>query len=305
MMTDGSNRLAGAACMVGSACCFTLVGVLVKLAGDLVGVWQLSLYRALVGIAIMAALAAAFKVSLKGSDLKVLLIRGFTGSVGFLSIVVALRSIPLAEVMVLFYLFPAFAALFSPWLNRERLPRSRWPFLGLAFAGTSVILGVGGGIELGLGHVCALITAVMAGLSTALVRRLTGEHSPYAIFFYFCLVAAAVSMGPLLLGDEPLAPGGAGLAFLLAVGVAACIGQVLMNMGFNHLPAAEGGVVLMSQVVIAAALGVALFGEPLTGRLIIGGAMVLLAGAFLNRAARKRSAVRGRAPKPPTPGPGG
>ncbi|BEQ14741.1 DMT family transporter [Desulfoferula mesophila] len=286
----GNKRLAGAVCMVGSAFFFALVGVGVKLAGSQVGIWQISFYRALVGIVLMAAVALVYKVPLVGPDLKLLSLRGLSGTFGFLSMMMALRQIPLAEVMVLFYMFPAFAALFSPWLNDERLAPRDWLFLALAFAGTLVILFRGGGIQLCLGHIYALITAVLAGLNTSLVRRLSSRHSPYAIYFFFCLAAAVVSIWPLAIGSEPVLSSGIGMLYLVGIGVVATFGQVLMNQGFFHLPAAEGGVVLMSQVVIAAAWGVVMFGEPISWRLVVGGCMIMLGGAFLNRSSRKRSA---------------
>ncbi len=285
-----NKRLMGSACMVGSAFFFALVGVGVKMAGTEVGVWQISFYRALVGIALMMAMAAVFKAPLLGPNLKLLSLRGLSGTLGFLSMVVALRQISLAEVMVLFYMFPAFAALFSPWLNDERLAPGDWLFLGLAFAGTVVILFHGGGIHLKLGHFCALATAVLAGLNTSLVRRLSSQHSPYAIYFFFCLAAAVFSIWPLAFGGESLLPTAKGMMYLAAIGVAATLGQVLMNQGFFHLPAAEGGVVLMSQVIIAAAWGVLVFNEPLTWRLVAGGVMIMLGGAFLNRSSRLRAA---------------
>ena len=286
---QGNKRLAGAVCMVGSAFSLALMGVGVKLAGDQVGIWQISFYRALVGIVLMVAVALVYKAPLVGPDLKLLSLRGLSGTFSFLSMVVALRQIPLAEVMVLFYMFPAFAALFSPWLNDERLAPGDWIFLALAFAGTVVILFHGGGIHLRLGHFCALTTAVLSGLNTSLVRRLSSRHSPYAIYFFFCLAAAVVSIWPLAMGSEPLLPSGVGMLYLAGIGVVATFGQVLMNQGFFHLPAAEGGVVLMSQVVIAAAWGVVMFGEPLSWRLVVGGCMIMLGGAFLNRSSRKRS----------------
>lgn len=265
------------------------MGVGVKLAGDEVGIWQISFYRALIGILLMLGLAGSFKISLLGPSLKLLVIRGLSGTLGFLAMIVALRDVPLAEVMVLFYLFPAFAALFSPWINNERVPGRDWLFIGLAFSGTLVILGIGRGLELRLGHLCALATSMLAGLNTALVRRLSGQHNPYCIYFFFCLAAAAVSIWPLALGSESLLPSASGLLYLLGIGVVATFGQVLMNQGFYFLPAAEGGVVLMSQVVIAAVWGVLFFAEPLTWRLILGGGLIMAGGACLNQSARRRA----------------
>jgi len=207
----------------------------------------------------------------------------------------ALRGIPIAEVMVLFYLFPAFAAILSPWISKESFPPANWLFIGLAFGGTFVVISPGGGVHPGMGHLYALITALLAGVNTALVRRLSADHSPYCIFFFFCLAALAVSFLPLAAGVEPLVPSWAGLGWLAAIGAAATVAQLMMNQGFVFLPAAEGGVILMSQVVIAALWGVLLFDEPLTWRLVIGGGLILLGGLGINRAAaarRKRAAVK-------------
>jgi drug/metabolite transporter (DMT)-like permease len=286
---SANNNLTGAVCMLLSAFFFALVGVFIKLAGPAVGVWQISFYRALVGILLMLGLSGCLRVAILGPNLRLLIIRGLSGTIGFLSMILALRQIPLAEVMVLFFLFPAFAALFSPWVNDERVARQDWLLIGLAFAGTLVILLPDGGLHLRLGHLCALVTSVLAGLNTALVRRLAGQHSPYCIYFFFCLAAAAVSIWPLALGAEPLIPSGTGLMYLAAIGVAATIGQVLMNQGFYHLPATEGGVVLMSQIIIAAAWGVLFFGEPLTWRLILGGGLIMAGGAGLGRRAKAKA----------------
>ena len=279
--------------MLVSAFFFALVGVGIKLAGTQVGVWQISFYRAVVGIILMLAMAAGFKKSLVGPNIRLLSLRGLSGTMGFLAMIMALRQIPLAEVMVLFYLFPCFAALFSPWVNQERVPKGDWLFIALAFAGTLVVMGPGGGVVLKMGHLFALFVSVMAGLNTSLVRRLSSQHSPYAIYLFFCLAAAVVSFWPLAAGVESLIPSGMGAVYLAGIGIVATIGQVLMNQGFFYLPATEGGVVLMSQVVIAAAWGVVFFGEPLTWRLGLGGGLIMVGGAFLNRANRRREARDG------------
>ena len=286
-MFKNNKRLTGAAIMVTSAFFFALVGVVIKLAGNEVGVWQVSFYRAIVGIFLMLILARTAKISLAGPNKKLLILRGLSGTVGFLAMIVAVREISLAEVMVLFYLFPAFSAIMSPWINNERLAPSSWAFLALAFGGTVLIIAPGGDIELKFGHLCGLITALTMGLNTALVRRLSGQHSPYAIYFFYCLTAAVFSFWPLAFSEESIIPSAMGLLYLAGIGLTSTLGQVLMNQGFTHMPAAEGGVLLMSQVVIASSWGVLFFGEPLSWRLVLGGVMIMVGGTFLNRASHK------------------
>lgn len=295
MKLNGNKRLIGASYMVVSAFFFALVGVVVKLGGGQIGVWQISFYRAIVGIVILLGLTGLFKVRLLGPSLKLLIFRGVSGTVGFLCMITALRQISLAEVMVLFYLFPAFSALFSPWVNNERVPARDWGLIGLSFLGTIIILNPVTGFSPKLGHLCALITATLAGLNTAMVRRLSGQHSPYCIYFFFCLAAAVVSFWPLAAGAESLIPSWSGMVYLVLIGVTATVGQLTMNQGFYYLPVTEGGVLLMSQVVIAASWGVLFFGEPLTWRLILGGTLILAGGAFLSRAASRRQTAISRA----------
>ena len=287
-MAIKNQSLAGSVCMLVSATFFALIGVVVKMAGPQLDLWQISFYRAFIGILLMLALRAAFKIKLTGPNKKLLTMRGVTGTLGFLSLVAAMQLISLAEAMVLFFLFPVFAAVLSSWINNERLSPAQWPFLGTALLGTSLVVWPGGGFHPGLGHLLALASALFAGVNTALVRKLSGEHNAYTIYFFFCLVAASTCFFPLAFGDAPILPLDINLVYLVAIGLTATVGQVAMNQGFYYLPAAEGGVLLMSQVVIAGGCGVLFFNEPLTWRLLIGGTLIMLGGAFLNRTGRKK-----------------
>ena len=288
-MAMANQRFAGVACMLVSSFFFAVIGAVIKMAGPKLGVWQISFYRAVIGILLMLVMTTVFKVRLMGPNKKLLTMRGVTGTAGFLCLVAAMQLISLAEAMVLFFLFPVFAALLSSWINNERLVPAQWPFLVTALLGTTLVIWPGSGFHPSLGHFFALASAVFAGVNTALVRKLAGGHGPYTIYFFFCLVAVFTSIWPLAMGSETLLPLDGSLWYLLAIGVAATVGQVLMNQGFYFLPAAEGGVVLMSQVIIAGSFGVIFFDEPLTWRLAVGGTLIMAGGAFLNRFAVKRA----------------
>lgn len=276
------NRPAGLAFLFLSALGLSLMSLFIKLSGGALTVWQIGFFRALFGILAMIGAAFAFKVSLDGPERRILVLRGFTGTAGFLSFVYALHHLPLAQATLLFYLFPVFAALVSPLINQERAGRREWLMIGLAFSGTVLVLGPEAiSLELGRGHLFACLAAFFGGLNISFVRRLSAGHSAYAIYFYFSLVAAAVSAGPALAGQGGGWPSLAGLGLVLLIGLAATVGQLAMNFGFFHLSAPEGGVILMSQVPLAAVMGALFFGEGIGWSFVAGAVLILAGGAGL------------------------
>jgi drug/metabolite transporter (DMT)-like permease len=70
------------------------------------------------------------------------------------------------------------------------------------------------------------------------------------------------------------------LAFLLL------IGQVLMNHGFKYCKAAEGSLILMSEIVFAGLAGVLLFKDSITYNFIVGGFLIIGSGVGLNLISR-------------------
>jgi drug/metabolite transporter (DMT)-like permease len=70
------------------------------------------------------------------------------------------------------------------------------------------------------------------------------------------------------------------VAFLLL------IGQLLMNHGFKYCKAAEGSLILMSEIVFAGVAGVLLFKDPVTYHFIVGGFLIIGSGVGLNLISR-------------------
>ncbi len=113
------------------------------------------------------------------------------------------------------------------------------------------------------------------GLVAVVIRQLRKTDSVGAIYFSqsaFGLIFVAV---PAHLNPEPLALGVWGL--LLAVGIFASAGQILMNLGYTYLPAAEGSLIGLLTPVFNIASGVILFHENLGTLGWLGCAMVLVA----------------------------
>ena len=235
----------------------------------------------------MIVLRLALEVSIDGPNRPVLLIRGLSGAICFLAMVAAMQLLHIGMAMALFFLFPVFAALLSPWINKEPVNRVQWSYILISVSGTCLLLWPQSApLKLSWGQALALAAALFAGLNISLVRRLSSNHSAFCIYFYVALVSIAVSFVPALQRSQMSVPPLYAFILLLAIGILGTAAQLSLNYGFVHLQATEGSLVLMSQVPISVILGLVFFKETISGFFVAGAALILLGGWGVSRAVR-------------------
>jgi drug/metabolite transporter (DMT)-like permease len=255
-----------------------------KLAGTHLSVWQIGVGRFALGLLVVPIIVKVLGLSLWGQQRFLLTLRGLCGSVAFLLLVAAFQRIPLSLAMVLFYLYPAFTALLSPWVTGEPTPKIAWPFIGVAFMGTCLILWpheASGALN--WGHLFAVIASVLCALTLLLVRRLGRDNNIYTLFFYLCLTGTIAGLGPLLIQDSPLLPQqAAAWVGLFAVAVFSIGAQLSINQALIRIPAPKVSVMMTAEVPLVAGFGVLYLGEPLGWRLIVGALLIFSCGIGLN-----------------------
>ena len=176
--------IAGPLLMLSAALLFTLLNVTIKSLPPSFRVWDIGFYRFFGGLVMILIIFGRYGNPFRANDVRLLVIRGCTGSVAFVCLVTALRMLPISTAMVLFYAFPAFSALFSFFLYRETLSKVHL----LCIAG--VMIGVGvlfdfqmeGGL---LGQIMAIIGAAFAGLTVTLIRELRQKKRLRGDLFVF------------------------------------------------------------------------------------------------------------------------
>jgi drug/metabolite transporter (DMT)-like permease len=209
------------------------------------------------------------------------------------------------RVVLLFYLMPVWSALLArAWLG-ERVDARGWLRIAVALLGALLILrpdAAAGGSAVGLADLLGLLGGMSFAANNVLLRRYAGEPAEAraaAMFAGGALLAASVALlaatplGAAAAVPLPLAVDGhvwLGAA-LLALWFLA--GNLALQYGATRLAAQVTALVMLSEVVFAAASAVLVGRETLSLPTLWGGALILSAAA---------SAAWGRATAaPPTP----
>jgi drug/metabolite transporter, DME family len=179
------------------------------------------------------------------------------------------------------------------WALHGRRPPARWAAAtALASAGVALLALAGGGdagiSPLGVG-LAVLAGGSYAAYTLASKRLLDDGHAPEAVMAALFGLGAVV-LAPVLVLSGPgwLATGG-GLALVLFLGVVpTAIAYVLFARGLRSLDASEAATITLAEPVTAAALGVFVLGERVTGGGAIGAVLVLGALVLLARRAGER-----------------
>jgi drug/metabolite transporter (DMT)-like permease len=225
----------------------------------------------------------------RGFNIRLLVIRGCTGSAAFICLVTAIRLLPVSTALVIFYSFPVFSAFFSFLIYGERIGRYE------IACTLGVLIGVGilfdfqlaGGL---LGQAVALLGGIFAGLTVTLIRSLRVNNGPVIIYLYFCTMGTLVTLPKFAL--QPVWPA-TPMEWVMIIGIifSSATAQLLMNQGFFYCRGWEGGVFMSSEVVFTAVVGIVFLGDPAAWRFWAGGLMILASGIAINRLRTNRSSA--------------
>jgi drug/metabolite transporter (DMT)-like permease len=265
---------------------FAVLDGLIKLLGPGFSVWDISFYRFGVGLAVLLAVSDWRRNPFRGHNPRLLVVRGVTGSIAFFCLVVAIQLVPISTAMVLFFSYPAFSALLSPWIFGERISMGESLSVLAALVGVAILFDfrLKGAL---MGHAMAFLGAVSAGLAVATVKKLRETNGSIIIYLYFCLFGFAMSLPQFV--HAPRIPRASGEWFMLGgIVCSSILGQLLMNEGLPYCKSWEGGVFLMAEVVLTSILGIVFLGEPATWRFWVGGILIFGSAITLNL---KRSAT--------------
>ncbi len=269
----------GARYMFGSALGFSVMSLLVKLAGQRLPSQELVLARAVVTLAISWFMIKHAGLNPWGTQRKMLVLRGLLGFGGLSCFYYAITSMPLAEATVIQYMHPAFTTLLALVFLREHVGRALGMSLALGFAGVILVAKpefIFGGGEQAIDEFAvgvALLGALLSAAAYTVVRKLSKLEDPLVIIFYFPFIAVPLSIPPLI--PVALWPTPFEWLLLIAIGVVTQASQICLTRGLKLLPAGRATAIGTMQILFASLMGVSFFGEIPDVLSVVGGLLIL------------------------------
>lgn len=268
--------------MAASAFFFSLMTLLVKIAGAELSTMQIVLVRSGIVAVLAGGTAIGRGRDLRGNERGLLLVRGVVGFAALSSYYYGLVHLPLAEATVIHYTNPVFTTVIAALLLSERL-RSRDALATLGGL-VGVVLVARPGILFGAGAsslptvpvLASLAGAVLSGAAYVTVRRLRREATTVIVFWF----AAVSFLGalPFAIRDW-VAPDLDTWAVLIGIGITTHLGQLSVTSGLQREPAGRAMTVGYLQILFAAAWGVLVF-EEIPGRWSVMGGLVIVASTL-------------------------
>jgi drug/metabolite transporter (DMT)-like permease len=192
------------------------------------------------------------------------------------------------RVILLFYLMPVWAVLLARLLLKEPITAPAVLRILLALSGAGLVLTPeGGGLPLpsGLADWLGLIGGISFAVNNVTLRRaasLPSDGRALAMFLGGFLIPAAVAAGLTSAStiDLPTSFHRDTLVLVIGLGIVMLAANSALQYGAVRLPVNVTAVIMLTEVAFAALSSVLIDGTVLTGRMVAGGALILMASAF-------------------------
>ncbi|WP_171236049.1 DMT family transporter [Ruegeria sp. HKCCA6837] len=280
-MTQKNNVGAGIALMVGATIVFALQdGISRHLAGTyntyMVVMIRYWFFAAFV-IAIAARSAGGLRAATQTNQLGLQITRGVLLAAEICVAVFGFTVLGLIDSMAIFICYPLLVAALSGPVLGEQVGWRRWSAIGVGCIGVLIILQPGVGV-FNPWAIIPLISALMFAIY-ALLTRYAARQDSTATSFFWTGVSGAVAM--TLVGMwfwEPMVPADWGWMALLCVSGAS--GHWLLIKCYEMAEASAVQPFAYFHLVWSAILGISVFGEMLRPEVVVGAAIVVVAGLF-------------------------
>jgi drug/metabolite transporter (DMT)-like permease len=170
------------------------------------------------------------QISFTIKNVKLIWIRSLVGTFSMFSFFYVLPRMPLGTSVTIKYLSPVFTALFAGAMLNEVIKPKQWLYILMAFAGVLLLKGFDDRValvDLGI----ALISAVTGGLLYIILRQIGDDDHPFAVVFYFMLIASGISAVAML--PYWVTPNLEDSIVFLGIGFSGFVAQIYMTKAFQ------------------------------------------------------------------------
>ncbi|MBQ1204211.1 MAG: DMT family transporter [Loktanella sp.] len=277
-----NTTLQAAFWMIGAIIAFTTMAIGGRSVSAELDTFELMLYRSLIGIFIVVAIAgyAGRLGDIRAQKLGLHLIRNIVHFIGQNLWFFAIMTIPLAQVFALEFTTPIWVLLLSPLILQERLTGMGLVAALIGFVGI-LIVARPDPANMSPGLLAAAGCAIFFALSAIYTRKLTRTESVTSILFF--LTTSQTVFGLICAGydGEIAVPSLALMPWVVVISIAGLVAHYCLTKALAIAPASTVMPLDFARLPTIAVVGMLLYGEPLE-LLVFVGATLIFVGNYIN-----------------------
>jgi drug/metabolite transporter (DMT)-like permease len=281
--------------MLLSGFCAVMMNVLIRLAAQRMHPFEVTFFRCLFGLMVMAPfIIRAGPALFHNSRAVFFTLRAAVGLVSMLTWFYGITLVPLATATAVNFTAPLFATVGAALILHEDVRLRRWSAVVVGFAGVLVIIRPGAD-RLDLNLLLILLSAASAAMNNVTVKFLARTERPNTIVAFFVMYLTPLSLLPALFVWQW--PDLRTLAALVGLGAIGTVAHLSLARAYVAADASACAPFEFVRLPYAALIGYLLFGE-IPDAATWGGAAIIVAAAMyvayreahIAKAGRKRAA---------------
>ncbi len=289
MADTGGRTSLGILLMVAFSLIAPAMDACAKLIGDAVAVGQIAATRFIFQFALLLPLAAAFGWlhRMGAREFGLHLVRAALIMVATAFFFTALRYMPMADTIAIFFVEPFLLTLLGGLILGEQIGPRRYVACAIGFAGALLIIQPS--FEaVGFAALLPLVTALCFAFYMILTRRMATRMHPITLQVYTGLAALVLAVPVLWAFDgsgigplDPSWPETREMRLLILLGLIATLSHVFISFALALAPASLLAPIQYLEIVSATALGFVLFSDLPDALTFLGIALIVASGLFV------------------------
>ena len=279
---------------IASVACFAMMDASVKWL-DMFPVGQVLFSRFFFGLIPILLLVprGEFKTFYKTSRPKLHAFRAITGTLAIIALFIALREIPLADVVSLTFGGPIFVTLGSIFFLSEKVGIRRWLAVLIGFFGMLLIVKPAYE-ELNIFYIFPIIFCIFFACVALSIRSLSSTEPNYRIALYFSLLSMIVGLLTLPFGW--VMPNKFELFLLIFTGLVGSVANILLTVSLRYAEASLVTPTKYLNLVFAILLGYFIWSEIPKLLTLVGAGLIIISSViiFMRESELKKKVVSSR-----------
>lgn len=279
---------------IASVACFAMMDASVKWL-DMFPVGQVLFSRFFFGLIpiLMLVPRSEFKTFYKTSRPKLHAFRAITGTLAIIALFIALREIPLADVVSLTFGGPIFVTLGSIFFLSEKVGVKRWLAVLIGFFGMLLIVKPAYE-ELNIYYIFPIIFCIFFACVALSIRSLSSTEPNYRIALYFSLLSMIVGLLTLPFGW--VMPNKFELFLLIFTGLIGSVANILLTVSLRFAEASLVTPTKYLNLVFAILLGYFIWSEIPKLLTLVGAGLIIISSViiFMRESELKKKVVSSR-----------